>query len=141
MGSNPIQIFDRTVNVLERSMNVRSRKHETLISNIANADTPNYKPFSLEVEKAMNPEPKAGMIRLRKTNESHLNASGASPDAIYTKRLDRSKQMTLRGDGNAVDIDHEMAQIAKNNLMYKASAQMLSTKFKGLKNVITGGTK
>lgn len=141
MGDNPIRIFDQTVNILERSMNIRSRKHETLISNIANADTPNYKPFSLEVKEAMNPGNKAGTIVMKKTTAAHLGKTGTSLNEILTRRTDRSQQLSLRGDGNAVDMDHEMAQMAKNNLMYRASARILSSKFKGLKNVITGGTK
>jgi flagellar basal-body rod protein FlgB len=49
--------------------------------------------------------------------------------------------LLLRGDRNGVDIDAEMAALAKNSLLYKVSAQIVSSKFTGLKNVITGGNK
>jgi flagellar basal-body rod protein FlgB len=49
--------------------------------------------------------------------------------------------LLLRGDRNGVDIDREMTALAKNSLLYKASAQIVAAKFSGLKHVITGGTK
>ena len=49
--------------------------------------------------------------------------------------------LLFRGDGNGVDIDGEMAALAKNSLLYKASAQIVASKFRGLKNVIKGGNK
>jgi flagellar basal-body rod protein FlgB len=56
------------------------------------------------------------------------------------------KEMTppaysLRGDGNTVDIDRTMGKLAENTLMYRTTAQLISKKFKGLKNVINGGNK
>ena len=47
--------------------------------------------------------------------------------------------LSLRGDGNTVDIDRTMGKLAENTLLYNAAAQLISKKFKGLKNVIKGG--
>jgi flagellar basal-body rod protein FlgB len=47
--------------------------------------------------------------------------------------------MTLRKDGNTVDLDREMAKLSENNLMYNALAQIVSRKFQGLKDAIKGG--
>ncbi len=46
---------------------------------------------------------------------------------------------SLRADGNTVDIDRAMADLAENTLKYKTAAQLLSAKLKSLRNVIQGG--
>ena len=46
---------------------------------------------------------------------------------------------SLRADGNTVDIDRAMGELAENSLKYKTSAQLLSAKLKSLRNVIQGG--
>jgi flagellar basal-body rod protein FlgB len=45
----------------------------------------------------------------------------------------------MRGDGNTVNMEREMANLAENQLMYRASAQIVSKKFQSLKSVIQGG--
>ena len=49
--------------------------------------------------------------------------------------------LLLRGDQNGVDIDAQMTALAKNSLLYRVSAQIVASKFQGLKHAITGGTK
>jgi flagellar basal-body rod protein FlgB len=43
------------------------------------------------------------------------------------------------GKPSKLNLDHEMARMAKNNLLYEASVQLLSKKFEALKNVIQDG--
>lgn len=40
---------------------------------------------------------------------------------------------------NSVDIDQEMADLAQNQLIFEFGADMLSRKFKALRNAIKGG--
>jgi len=135
----PQGIFSGTIPLLEKTLDLRSIKHNLIISNVANIDTPNYKAFDIiikeELEKAMGAEKN---IKLEKTRSGHLTGkesylgnvkSGATGD----------QQFSLRFDGNSVDIDREMANLSENNLMYNALAQIISKKFEGLKNVIKGG--
>jgi flagellar basal-body rod protein FlgB len=56
-------------------------------------------------------------------------------------RTAKPPELSLRGDGNTVDIDRTMGQLAENTLLYKTAVQLISKKFNGLKNVIRGGGK
>ena len=51
---NSLSIFDNTITTLENSLNIRARKHELIISNVANHDTPNYKAFDMVIEEEFN---------------------------------------------------------------------------------------
>ena len=141
MGSDGI--FNHTIALLERSLDLRSRKHDALVSNVANIDTPNYKAFDVMVEDEMRKlDPSTGTgegLRLKTTRDGHLEP-----------RQDTVRRTTLRTesgihperrDGNTVDLDREMAAMAENGLMYTLSAQIVAKKFQALRNVIEGGSK
>ena len=134
----PQEIFGGTISLLEKTLDLRSMRHNLIISNVANIDTPNYKAFDIiikeELEKTMGAE-KA--IKLENTRSKHLPGRETCPGNVKS-RDSGDQQITLRNDGNSVDIDREMAKLSENNLMYNALAQIISRKFTGLKDVIKG---
>ena len=134
-------IFTGTIPILEKVLNLRSIKHNSIVSNITNMDTPNYKAFDFIVEEELGKVMGAGRnFELKRTKPGHLPAREIRLDNVRPKGV-ASPQFTRRADGNSVDIDKEMANLAENSLMYNASAQILSKKFEGLKKVIEGGGK
>jgi flagellar basal-body rod protein FlgB len=143
MDNHPINLFGGTISTLSRSLDLRARKHELILNNVANADTPNYKPFALNVEEALQKDSQAvPLTQMQRTDEGHLPAQEVPFDdepASTASAADDS--LLLRGDRNGVDIDAEMTALAKNSLLYKASAQLVASKLKGLKTAITGGSK
>jgi flagellar basal-body rod protein FlgB len=142
MDNHPIDLFSGTIATLSRSLDLRARKHEMILNNVANADTPNYRPFAMNVEAALQKEP-AGVTagQLQTTDDQHLAGHSIADDPARAKAKTPENPLLFRGDRNGVDIDAEMTALAKNSLLYKASAQMIASKFKGIKNAITGGTK
>lgn len=140
MDNHPINLFGGTIDTLSRSLDLRARNHEMILNNVANADTPHYKPFAVNVEEALQkkgqPAPGAPMQR---TNNRHLAGQPVADDPVDHATAAGENPLLLRGDRNGVHIDVEMAALAKNSLLYKASAQMIASKFKGLKNAINGG--
>ena len=134
-------IFTGIIPVLEKVLDLRSMKHNSIVSNIANMDTPNYKTFDFIVEEELEKAMKSRRnFELKKTQAGHLGVRQIGSTNVRLKAID-SHRFTHRADGNSVDIDKEMAKMAENSLMYNASAQILSKKFQGLKNAIEGGGK
>ncbi len=128
-----------SIDLLSRALDVRSSNHNVIVSNIANADTPNYKAFHVEVEKEMEKFAAApGRLRMRRTQTAHMPVAAAS-EVRGTARVGGRPLFSLRGDGNTVDIDRSMADLAENNLMYNAAAQIIQQKFQALKSAILGG--
>ena len=142
MDNHPVNLFGGTVSTLSRSLDLRARNHELILNNVANADTPNFKPFSMNVEEALQKDaPAAVSTPLKQTDEKHLPGVPMPHDPTATAAPSADDPLLFRGDRNGVDIDHEMTALAKNSLLYKASAQLVASKFSGLKHVITGGSK
>lgn len=142
MENHPVDLFGGTVSTLTRSLDLRARNHEMIINNVANADTPNFKPFSMNVEEALQRQSStADATRLEQTDGHHLPGMPMPDDALSIAAVSAEDPLLFRGDRNGVDIDREMTALAKNSLLYKASAQIVASKFSGLKHAITGGTK
>ena len=132
-------LFSETISFLERSLNLRSKRHQVLSANIANIDTPNYKAFDLVLEDEISrPQQGAGNVQLKRTHDSHLPVNNQPSDRVTLKRSD-GPEFSLRGDGNTVDLDKTMGDLAENTLLFKTAAQIISKKFQGLKEVIKGG--
>jgi len=132
-------IFDRTISLLERSLNLRSLNQRVLASNIANMDTPNYKAVELIVAEEMNRKEESNSgISLVRTHVNHLPIKNKAMNTVKLKAA-KAPDFSIRGDGNTVDIDRTMGRLAKNTLLFNAATQLISNKFKGLKNAMKGG--
>jgi flagellar basal-body rod protein FlgB len=134
-------LFSGTISNLEKVLDLRSLKHNVIVSNIANADTPNYKAFDLIIAEEIGKT-----LGIRKTTSLTMTHPGHLPgtkshEANLKSRITATPPLSIRGDGNSVDIDKAMADMAENNLMYNALAQILSKKFTGLKSAIQEGRR
>ncbi|MEW6243675.1 MAG: flagellar basal body rod protein FlgB [Bacillota bacterium] len=130
-----MDITTKTMRMLEKGIAWSKWRHDLIASNIANADTPGYKRRDLEFVSALAREGERA-IRLAATHPRHVAA--VSPSAEPRKVLDRS---SVRADGNSVDIEREMAELAKNGLYYEMLTNQLSAYFAQLRTVITDGRR
>lgn len=135
------KLFNSNIDLMQRALNLRSRKHEVVVSNLVNADTPGFRAFDLEVKEALQTNSqKTGNGELTLTSEGHLPPRSHG-DAVRPKMRELSSEVSLRGDGNTVILEKEMSDLARNNLLYRATAQIMGSKFTGLKNAIKGGNQ
>ena len=147
-----MKIFDATLGQLERSLDVRLLRHNLLAGNLANADTPNFRPKDLDFTAAMaavtqRPE-MSPSLQMVTTASSHMETGmpigSASPQdgSLAAKDLPvvdiPSQNASL--DGNRVDLDRTMVSMAENSLQYGASARAAGRKLAILKYVASDGT-
>ncbi len=122
----------------QRALDVRAQRQQLIASNIANADTPNYKARDLDfrstLEAALKPGAGASAGALARTAAGHLGGSGGAGGAplLYRQTVQASV------DGNSVDIDVERAQFADNALRYEANLMFISGQIRGLLSAIQG---
>ncbi len=136
------KLFDSNFDLMQRALDLRSRKHEVVVSNVVNADTPGYKAFDLEVKAALQANSqKTGNGELTRTHAGHLPPRNHTGSAVRPQVRELSSEVSLRGDGNTVVLEKEMSDLARNNLLYRATSQVMGAKFMGLKNAIKGGGK
>ena len=121
------------INFYEQVLSLRAQRQQLLASNIANADTPNYKAVDIDFNSAMQAAlQQVNPAELKLTSSSHLPNTGTIGNADIKERA--SKQNSL--DGNTVDMDIERAQFTENALQYEAAITLINNHFKNIASVI-----
>jgi len=121
------QYFDFNTQALK----LRSYRQQLLASNIANADTPNYKAvdidFAHELKRVSGQQP--GALRMAATSQGHMQAATGNP---YNAKIMYRNISQPNIDGNTVNMDEERAHFAENALRYETTTRMLNGQIKGL---------
>jgi flagellar basal-body rod protein FlgB len=133
-------IFNTTVDILGKSIDLRAKQQNLLSSNIANAETPNYTPKALAFEDELQGALKSGGKKGQAvTNARHLPLKGASSRVgAVTGHVIETPSASPGKDGNAVELETEMGKLMENQIMYNASVQLLSRQFGELRTAIKG---
>nr|WP_206191500.1 flagellar basal body rod protein FlgB [Selenomonas bovis] len=126
-------------NYLGRGLAAANLRQEVISNNIANVNTPNFKKSDVVFEELLAKEigmDDSGRLPLVRTHDRHLPVGMIGGAKASIQEDDTT---TMRVDNNNVDIDIEMASLAKNQLYYNAMATELGGYVNKLKNVITSG--
>jgi flagellar basal-body rod protein FlgB len=111
------------VTALHRSLDYHSERHNVIASNIANANTPGFRPLELmRVESGET----GGTLPLARSQEAHLATLGSMSLQAATVERDRSHSGGL--DDNTVSLEREMSKLSANDVRYQGSARMVAHK-------------
>ncbi|RJP76382.1 MAG: flagellar basal body rod protein FlgB [Desulfobacteraceae bacterium] len=127
--------FDRTYDLLGKSLNIAARRHSLITGNIANMDTIGYQPRDLDFDKTLQRAMNSGGGELYKTHPDHMEQRSE-------KRIYQGKPRENSGDPHNLDrvnIDTEMTSLISNNGKYKTSVEMLLRKIAILRQSINEG--
>ena len=132
------KLTGRTVALLSRALDFRSANHNVIAGNLANIDTPGYKPKELSFDNELRRVMDKRGISLKKTNPKHFSylqngfSHGRGSFTIRSRDASPNKSDKL-------NIDSEMAKMVQNNLLYEATVKLIAKKFEALKTVINSG--
>jgi flagellar basal-body rod protein FlgB len=122
-------LFDKTFDVLDRSLDLHMLRHQVIADNIANAETPGFKAHRVDFE-----------AELQRAVDNETSGAGTQRDIASVQANVFEDPKSARGqDLNTVDMDREMAAMTKNDIQYSAAAQSISKRFALLKYAITEG--
>ncbi len=125
-----------SINFLKNALDGTWVRNEAISNNIANVNTPGYKKVTVEFENMLKGQT-INKFGLNVTNENHIGSNAGSFEPLVKKNQGTS----TRRDGNNVNIDTEMSELAQNTIMYNALINQISRKFKQVKNIISEGGK
>jgi len=133
--------LDEALRFHETSLALRSQRQQVLASNIANADTPNYKARDIDFNAALKGALSRGSVTpppaLAQTSPAHLaglNTKGTTSGAELLYRTNGQGNV----DGNTVDMDAERNQFADNAVRYEAEVNMIGAQIKNLLAAVQG---
>jgi flagellar basal-body rod protein FlgB len=133
-------LFEQTVTGLNKALDLSWSRGKVIASNIANAETPKYRAarfeFGKELEQAFiaQGDGKGVASELSKTSTKHLDLTSNS-----SARMRPDLSGFTKADGNNVDIDMQMAELANNGGDFSTAAQLLKHKFSVYRSSIRDG--
>ena len=112
-------------------------RNEVISNNLANVDVPGFKRSSVAFEdfyrSALEND---GGFTLKKTREKHIDIGESSGPMI---RVIQDESTSMRMDGNNVDPEKEMTDLATNVLYYQTLQTKVASEFEQLRTAIKGG--
>ena len=139
-----IQI-SRVHGLIKDALDFRAMRQDMIASNIANADTPFYRPRdvsfedTLRTKKADLMNEHSNQLALAQTNSAHMPLQNEKSHAKATTFF-RDGHMA-RNDGNSVDLDVETTEMSKNSIMFNALIQANKKDSMIFKSVIDASSK
>jgi len=131
--------IDQLLSFHQQALRVRDQRQQVLASNIANADTPNYKArdmdFKAALQGALSGSAAAGGVALATSSPAHLaGKAGLSGNAGLLYRTPAQGSV----DGNTVDVDAERAAFAENAMQYEFNLTRITSQIKSMLTSIQG---
>lgn len=133
--------FLRVDDVLVRSLDAQSLRLQTVAHNLANVNTPGFKRSAVRFESALRRElgrQQQERLPLAVTHPMHLGLDGATRRRAVPEIV-TDHTTSMRNDGNNVDPDREMAELARTHLTYQALIRQVSERYRRLRQVIEQG--
>lgn len=129
-------------NLMENTLMASDLKQRVYANNIANQNTPEFKQqdvqFTSLLQQAMAAAPpaKLGQKFIPISAGGYpLNIQAASE---ITPRIVQPPSTVMSNNGNNVDIDAQMVNLAENQIEYNTLVKIVLDKFNNIKNAISG---
>jgi len=126
---------------LSYSLDFHLERHNLLAANLANVDTPRYKPLDLarvgnDGKDGNGSFEQAMQVALARTNQGHLQIAGADP---LVGRVFQDLSAGGGADGNFVSLDREAGKLAANRLRYDMVSVLVKTQLDALMRAANDG--
>ena len=127
---------DSTIQLLSKFIDYCSLKNKTISKNIANIGTENYRREDVDFGDLLDENINN---QLKTDNPKHIQIHKATEPGMGLEIVD-DKKTEGTSEVNNVNIEKEMAELAKNTLNYRFAAKRLAFEFKEIQSAIKGGS-
>lgn len=126
------------INLLTKALDASWKRNEVITNNIANAETPGFKKSTVSFEEILKEELSGKKLKGVLTHAKHININGSNIEDIK-HTIKTENNYSTRMDKNNIDIDVEMAERAKNEIIYNTLTSKMQSNFQKIKFVINEG--
>ena len=143
------RLFDSTSRVLAKGLELRMLRQGFLAANVANAETPNYRPVDVdfratmeklvaEMHRADPPQASGEPLDLQRTDARHLTLGALEGvlaqqgSIVFAAGDDRA----VGNDSNATGLEEQMGRLQMNSLQHSALTRILGRRIAGLRNIV-----
>lgn len=133
MNINDLSLSAKNYDLLKKSLDVSVERGRVIANNIANFNTKGYKRFYVTFEDSLKKSQEE--LALETTDEKHIKNSVEYGEM----EIKKDESTSMRKDGNNVDAENEMANLAANTLKYNALITELNSRISIKRYIISGG--
>lgn len=112
-----------------------ARKQRVISSNLANVETPGYRAKELTFTDVLKQEVGSPSV-VKRTDERHL---AGKPVLVRPFEVEQSAGDTLGYDGNNVDLEKEMTDLAQNVLEFSVVSRMIQLRGQTVRSAVKEG--
>lgn len=129
-----------SIDLIGRALEASSLRQEVIANNIANADVPGFKRSEVRFEDLLRQHLAASRSTFTgiRTDPRHLHIGGPRSALAVRPEIRQDDSTSMNHNGNNVDLDYEMALMARNQIYYNTLVQMVNGKFAKLRTAIDG---
>lgn len=130
------------MDVLTAALDGNSARYQSISNNIANVNTPGFKKTTVNFEDELQNiiSNRNTKIDLKKTDKKHIGKDKQNLKN-FEPTLKEHKETSTRRDGNNVNPDIEMINLAKTTITYNALIEQVNRRFSKTQSVIAEGGK
>jgi flagellar basal-body rod protein FlgB len=132
--------------LMTKALDYRAARQDLIAGNIANEDTPFYRPRDIRFEETLQAEakkifnePQVPKLELARTDGAHFRS--AMPEGDDQAKLFYRDGHLARNDGNSVDLDVETTEMTKNSMMFQGLTAALKKEAAIFKAVLSASER
>jgi flagellar basal-body rod protein FlgB len=127
-------MFENIFGIHEQALLLHGQRLGVLATNLANADTPNYKARDLDFSEVLSHTGEQ-TLPMQITQAAHITQS---EDELAGGELKYRNPYQASLDGNTVEMPVEQAAFSENNVRYQASLNFINLKISEMQLAIAG---
>jgi flagellar basal-body rod protein FlgB len=133
-------LFTNSDQIKMEALGQRLTRQQVITANVANAETPGFRAIGYDFEKQLQAIADGGDPFPMKASHpkhylnGHAEADGTILPDVYVRPTESVGQ-----DGNTVDVDGEMGKLAENQILYRATVELINKKLAKIRYAITTG--
>jgi len=128
----------KPADVLQRSLSVSWTRNAVIRNNIANVETPGFKASYVEFESVLRKAAEGGNFVAARTHPKHIEFNNNNILNVQPV-IRQSRELSMRKDGNNVDIESENVRMAQNTIFYNTLVEKLNGELRRLRMAINEG--
>ena len=128
----------KPMDVIGRGLSAAWTRNAVIRNNIANIETPGFKASVVEFESIFARAVQGKGFVGTRTHDGHRELGASNIENIRPK-VYQSRELSMRADGNNVDIESENVRLARNSIYYNTLMEKLNGEIRRLRMAISEG--
>lgn len=127
-----------SINLKSKALDGSWLRNSLITNNLANANTPGFKRQDVDFHQVLQDFLGQGNLSMVRTNPMHMPL-GQDASENMTFNVNTESGTSIRRDENNVNVDTEMAELAKNQIYYDTVVDSINGDIRRLRTAIREG--